>query len=119
MAILRWLRNGLLALAATGLASVGYVGQHFISHRASSPDTEHTVPFAAHGDYVFISTAENRGYYLLWAATTLVGVLGGWISVQSGIKAGRVGRPKLSVMALVATGFGLAIFLNVYWAFAS
>jgi hypothetical protein len=77
------------------------------------------VPFAAHGDFVFLTRAESRDYYLLWAATVLVGMLGGWASVVYNVRVGKTDRPKRSTAWLVTAGFAFGILINLYWAFAS
>jgi len=119
MKAIRILRNALLALCVIGLVAITYLGNHYIRLRPTAADAKHVVPFAAHGDYVFITRPENRAYYLLWAATVVVGALGGWAAVVYDVRSGKIERPQPTTAWLVAAGFSSACIINIYWAFAS
>ena len=119
MRAIRNLRNALLTLTVIGLAAVTYLGNHYISERLTAPDADHIVPFAAHGDYVFITQSENRDYYLLWATTVVVGAVGGWASVVCDVRIGKIERPPLTTAVLVTGFFAFVALINVYWAFAN
>ena len=112
------MRNALVTLFCVGLAATAWLGDLYISQRSTAPDAKHIVPFAAHGDPVFVTRAESREYYLLWAATFLVGLLGGWISVIYDVRRGKVDQPQPSIAALVTAGFACGILINVHRAFA-
>src|ERR1043166_10087659 len=109
MRTLAWLRNATLTLFAVGLASVVYLGFYYIAQRATSPDRTHVVPFAAHGDYVFLTRAESRNYYLLWAATIFIGMVCGWASVAHDVRLGKVAQPRGAVVFLVPSAFLLGM----------
>ena len=119
MSAIRTLRNALLALSVIGLAAVTYLGNHYISSRSTTADAKHIVPFAAHGDYVFITRPENKAYYLLWAATVVVGVFGGWAAVVYDVRTGKIERPDPVTACLVTALFASGCIINIYWAFAS
>jgi hypothetical protein len=119
MSLLRWIRNALVTLSVVGLVAISYLGDHYIRQRSTSPDAAHSVPFAAHGDFVFLTRAESRDYYLLWAATAFVGLLGGWASVVYDVRIGKIERPQQAAVWLVTTVFAFGILINLYWAFTT
>jgi hypothetical protein len=119
MNALRRLRNALLVLVMFGLAALTYLGNHYIGSRSTAADAKHLVPFAAHGDYVFITRIENAAYYLLWAATVVVGMLCGWVDVIHDVRTGKIERPDPAIVWLVTAFFASGCMINIYWAFAS
>ena len=119
MRALAWLRTAFVALFVVGLAGVVYLGDYYITQRATHADVSHVVPFAAHGDYVFLTRAEARDYYLLWAATIFAGLIGGWVSVVHDVRTGKVDRPNPVTASLVMSGFVLALVVCLYSAVTS
>lgn len=105
----------MLILFGAGLAAEAWLGSLYISQRSTVPDATHVVPFAAHGDPVFVTRGENRDYFLLWAATLLAGLIGGWVGVLYDVQIGKSEPPQWPIAVIVTAGGAWFVlhFLNL------
>jgi predicted DNA repair protein MutK len=115
MTFFRWMRNALVTLFCVGLAAIAWLGDHYISQSSTAPDARHIVPFAAHGDPVFVTRAENRDYFLLWASTFLIGLIGGWVCILYDVRVGRSEPPEWPIASIVTAGgaYFVLYYLNL------
>jgi hypothetical protein len=84
---------------------------------ADQQSPRHVVPFAAHGDPVFVTRAESRDYYLLWAVTFLIGLIGGWVGVLYDVRVGKSEPPQWPIASIVTAAFACFVLYYLNLAF--
>jgi hypothetical protein len=82
---------------------------------ADQQSPRHDVPFAAHSDPVFVTRAESRDYYLLWASTILMGLIGGWVCVLYDVRVRKSEPPQWPLASIVTAGgaYFVLYYLNL------
>jgi hypothetical protein len=72
------IKRVLLALLVGLGLFTAYIGNYYISHRPTLPDSRNNIAFPAHGKDVYISKREATQYYILfWFLLPLTGITAG------------------------------------------